>query len=141
MSVSARRGPERPGSGDSLFEASAFERSLNSRAPRRWMSWHRRALALAAVLGCLGLFGLARWLSDTPHIDAEWQAGPAGELILRGTRIPALLEHRGQVLTGVAQDFGPVQPVDALLLHRWPRWQVDDALRARQVAQHEAVAH
>lgn len=131
----------RPGSGgDSLFEASAFERSLNSRAPRRWMSWHRRALALAAVLGCLGLFGLARWLSDTPHIDAEWQAGPAGELVLQASRLPALAEHRGRVLRGLAQDFGPVQPVDALLLHRWPRWQVDDAVRARQVAQHEAVA-
>ena len=136
MSAPARSG----GSGDSLFEASAFERSLNSRAPRRWMSWHRRALALAAVLGCLGLFGLARWLSDTPHIDAEWQAGPTGELVLLSSRLPALAEHRGRVLRGLAQDFGPVQPVDALLLHRWPRWQVDDTVRARQVAQHEAVA-
>jgi len=141
MTASARPGPERAGGGDSLFEASAFERSLNSRAPRRWMSWHRRALAVAAVLGCLGLFSLARWLAATPHIDADWQAGPSGELILRSSRLPELADHRGRVLQGVAHDFGPVQAVDALLLHRWPRWQVNDTLRARQVAQHEAVAH
>lgn len=140
MSASARPAPERAGGGDSLFEASAFERSLNSGAPRRWMSWHRRALTLAALLGCLGLFGLARWLAATPHLDAEWQAGPTGELILQSSGLRALADHRGRALSGIAFDFGPVQPVDTLLLHRWPRWQVDDALRARQVAQHEAVA-
>ena len=137
----AAPGPERgAAASDSLFEASAFERSLKSRAPRRWMSWHRRALALAALLGCLGLFSLARWLATTPHIDAEWSAGPAGELLLQGSRVPALAAHTGRALRGLGLETGPQQPVDALLLHRWPRWQVDDALRARQVAQHEAVA-
>jgi len=141
MRASAAPGPERgSASGDSLFEASAFERSLSSRTPRRWMGWHRRALALAALLGCLGLFGLARWLATTPHIDGDWQAGPTGELILQGSRLPALAAHRGQALQGIAVEHGPMQPVDALLLHRWPRWQTDDAVRARQVAQHEAVA-
>ncbi len=141
MSAPAPAGPERGNSSsDSLFEASAFERSLSSRAPRRWMTWHRRALALAALLGCLGLFGLARWLATTPHVDAEWQAGPAGELVLQASRLPALAAHRGRVLQGLALDAGPVLQVDALLLHRWPRWQADDTVRARQVAQLEGVA-
>ncbi len=135
----AAAAPERA-SGDSIFEASAFERNISGGTPRRWMSWHRRALALAALLGCLGLFTLARWLAATPYIDAQWSAGPGGTLVLQASALPALDAMRGRVLTQVRVAGGQPLAVDALLLHRWPRWQVDDIQRARQVAQHEGLA-
>ncbi len=135
----AAAAPERP-SGDSTFEASSFERSIVSGEPRRWMRWHRRALALAALLGCLGLFTLARWLAAAPFIDAQWTAGPNGALVLQSSAQPGLDALRGRVLAQVLAPDAPPLAVDALLLHRWPRWQTDDALRARQVAQHEGLA-
>jgi signal transduction histidine kinase len=127
-------------SGDSFFEASAFERSLGPDEPRRRIGWRRRALVLATLLGCLAVFSLARWLALAPQIEGRWTAGSAGELVLLQSDLPALDAHRGAALLAIGAGAGPTLAVDALLLHRWPRWQVDDAVRARQVAQHEGLA-
>lgn len=132
-------GSERP-AGDSLFEASAFERRISGGAPRRWIGWHRRALVLAALVGCVALIALARWLAATPMLDARLGLGPAGELVLRDSPLPALADHRQHTVTAIAVPGGARLAVDALLLHRSPRWQAGDAQRDRQVAQHEAVA-
>ncbi len=96
--------------------------------------WRRQVLVLAAVLGCLTVFALARWLATTPHLDGEWIAGDNGSLQLRIDDAQTL-----QVAAIGAPGLAP-QPVDALLLHRSPRWQVVDAERLRQVQQHEALA-
>jgi len=126
--------------GDSTFEASTFERSIAAGTPRRWMRWHLRGLALTALLGCLSVFTLAGWLAAAPAIDAQWVAGTDGTLVLQSSKQPALDALRGQVLTQVLAPGLPPLDVDAGLLHRWPRWQVDDARRAHEVAQHEGLA-
>jgi signal transduction histidine kinase len=145
MSAAADPATRPPGApaergGDSIFEASAFERSLAGGVPSRWLGWRRRALALAALLGCLAVFVLARTLANGPALPGDWEAGPAGELVLKASPLPALQAHAGQALVAIGGLAGPPIAVDALLLHRWPRWQPDDALRARQLAQHEALA-
>ena len=144
----AGRPPDTPdrSAGDSLFEASAFERSLGSDAPRRWIGPRRRALVLAVLLSCVGMFSLARWLAAAPQLQANWAAGPGGELLLQHSPDPLLNAHRGRAVVGIVSATAgsatpaPPLPVDALLLHRWPRWQVDDGLRARQLVQHRSLA-
>lgn len=128
-------------SGDSNFDASGFERSLAPHDAGRWLGWRRRALVLAALLGCLGVFALAGWLAATPQLGGDWAASPSGALVLHGTRGDTALEaQRGQALLRVlARGFEPLA-LDASLLHRSPRWQVDDAQRRRQVALHEGLA-
>jgi len=132
--------PDTVAPGDSIFEASAFERALAPTGPQRFIGWRRRALVLAALLGCLGVFTLARWIAGTPYLDAEWAAGPRGELVLQSSPQPALAALRGRVLASVAVPGGVALPVDAELLHRSPRWQVDDGARERQVSRHDALA-
>jgi signal transduction histidine kinase len=127
------------GSSDFGFEASAFERGLGG-GPTLWIGWRRRALVLAALAGCLGLFGFAHWLAGTPYLDAEWAAGPGGRLVLLGSPLPALQAQRGQALVACGTPAGGVQPVDALLLNHSPRWQVSDAARASQTEQQGRVA-
>jgi len=145
---------------DSLFEASAFEHSTHAGGTA--FGWRRQALIVAAVLGCLVVFALARWLAATPQLGGEWLADPGGALAVRelpklsvspvspgspeSPELPELQDpaHAGasQPLTVVAIGLQGEAPlaVDVLLLHRWPRWQVDDTLRARQLDQHEALA-
>jgi signal transduction histidine kinase len=131
--------PERAGA-DSAFEASTFERSLGGGHRTRWIGWRRRALVLAALAGCLSMFWLARWLAATPQIDARWTAGANGSLVLQASPLPALQAHAGRTLQAIAAAGSAPLPVDALLLHHSPRWQIDDAARTRQVAMQEQLA-
>ncbi len=145
MSAASAAGARRPQrerrrAADSAFEASAFERSLGGGSSMRWIGWRRRILALLALLGCLGVFALARWLAATPELDARWAAGPHGELVLRGSPDPALQALRGHALVAIGAPGLPESPASALLLHRSPRWQPDDALRREQLAQQRALA-
>jgi signal transduction histidine kinase len=129
------------GDGDSGFEVSAFEHSLGRRSRHsRWPGWRRRALVLAALLGCIGILTLARWIAATPFVDAQWSAGGDGSLILEGSPLPALQALRGRTVVAIGGSGGSPMPVDAVLLHRSPRWQVNDAARERQLAQHEGLA-
>lgn len=129
------------GDGDSGFEASTFERSLSRRSRHsRWPGWRRRALVLVALLGCIGVLALARWIATTAFVDAQWSGGGDGSLILEGSPLPALQALRGRSVVAIGGSGGPPVPVDAVLLHRSPRWQPDDAARARQLVQHEALA-
>ena len=129
------------GDDDSGFEASALERSLARRSRHsRWLGWRRRALVLAVLLGCIGVLALARWVAATPFVDAQWSGDDDGRLILEGSTVPALQAMRGRAVVAIGGSGGPPMPVDAALLHRSPRWQVDDAARARQLVQHEGLA-
>jgi len=129
---------ERPGA-DSAFEASAFDNSLGRDNPTRWIGWRRRAMVLAALLGCLAVFGLARLVSTTPNVNASWRAGQQGELILAASQQSELNAHSGQTVVAVRSAIGEVA-VNALALHRAARWQVSDAARAAQLAQQQALA-
>jgi len=135
----ASRAPE-DRSGDTRFEPSAYEGSMDSDGPQRWGGWRRPALALAVLLGCVAVFALARWLAATPQLDGSWEAGPSGQLVLKSHPLPALDVHRGSTVRAIGAPGMAAQPVDALLLHHWPRWQVDEDQRARQVAQNEHLA-
>ncbi len=104
------------------------------------MRWHRRGLGLAALLGCLALFTLARWLAATPHLQGVWSAGRAGELLMAEPPSETLAARRGQAVVAISDGAAAPLPVDARLLHRWPRWQPDDPLRATQQTQLEGLA-
>ncbi len=130
--------PSRPGPGDSAFDASAFEAGPDPDRPSTWIGWRRRALVVAALLGCLAAFSLARWLAAAPQLDSAWQAGPGGQLVLAHSALPALQVHQGQALQAIQANDGPVTPIDARILHRALRWQPDEVARAAQVAQQQA---
>lgn len=127
-------------SAESTFGSSTLE----TQAGRHWapalIGWRRRALVAAALLGCLGVFALARWLAGTPHLDVRFSSDAAGVLALQSSSLPALQGHQGRALMALSDAQGRPQPVDALLMHRSPRWQVQDAARARQIAMHELLA-
>ena len=125
---------------DSSFGASAFERSLDRHLPMRWMGWRLRLLVLAVLLGCLGCFSLVRWLADSAALDASFQAGPDGRLLLQSTPLPALRGEIGQALLSLQAPGRTAVALDALALQRSPRWQVDDRRRALQVVQQEQLS-
>ncbi len=126
------------GLGESAFDSSAFEAGLGPERPGTWIGWRRRALVLAALLGCLAAFSLARWLAAEPHLDAAWQAGAQGQLVLSGSSLPALQGHHGAALQSIRAQAGSASAIDARILHRAPRWQPDDPARAAQIGQQRA---
>jgi signal transduction histidine kinase len=130
----------RAATGESTFGPSAFERSLDHRLPTRWIGWRLRLLVLSALLGCLAVFSLMRWLAASPMLDAAFQAGPQGQLTLVGSSLPDLEAHIGRPLVAVVGADGRRVAVDALALQRSPRWQVDDNRRVQQVRQQEGLA-
>jgi signal transduction histidine kinase len=97
----------------------------------RWMGWRLRLLVGAALLGCLGLFVLARWAGELPTLATQWRAGAAGGVEIAATDAPALLALRGVRLTEMSAGGVRVPLPDALVLHRSGRWVVDDVERER----------
>jgi signal transduction histidine kinase len=125
---------------DSSFETRAFERTLGTPLePARWMGTRLRLLVVVALVGCLSLFLWIRTLAQAPHVDAIWTSNGQGDLVLSSTTDPRLRGFEGKALRGVELD-GQLQPLDALLLQRSPRWIVDDAERDRLVAQWDRYA-
>ena len=127
-------------SAESAFGTSTIEQGRASRAAPQLIGWRRRALVAAALLGCLGIFGLTRWLAGTPQLEGQWSSGAQGALVLQGSPLPALQALQGRTLLAIGDAQGRPQAVDALLLHRSPRWQVQDDARQRQIAQQELLA-
>src|SRR5512137_853971 len=99
---------------DSAFNASAFDRALDQRLPTRWIGWRLRLLVVAALIGCVGLFALMRWLAASPALDAVFQASPQGPLKLIGSPAPALNAFAGRGLSAVVGTDGVAVPLDAL---------------------------
>ena len=130
--------PALPRGEDSTLEASNFEVSAQSSAPT--IGWRRRALVAVALLACLGLFAFMRGLAAAPHLDARWSRNAQGDLVLQSSALAALQGMHGRTLLAIADAAGPSHAVNGLLLHRSPRWQVDDDARAQQVAQHELLS-
>jgi len=92
----------------------------------------RSDLLAVALLGGLCLLALVRVLAGSPYLDARWRAeGLALELV--SSPLPALKGLAGSRLKQIDGRDGTSIAADADLLHRSPRWSVDDARRARQV--------
>jgi signal transduction histidine kinase len=125
---------------DPALAASAFDRTLDRRLPRRWLGWRLRLLVVAALIGCLGMLALVRWLAASPALAATLQASPQGTLTLIGSPLPQLDAAAGRTLLAVTGGNGVTVAVDTLALQRSPRWQTDDAQRERQTHQQEALA-
>ncbi len=106
--------------------------------PRR-LGWRLRVLAVAALLGCLGLALLVRAVVDMPHVEARWRATPDGAARLASSPLPALVPHAGRTLSAVAGSTSAPAALDALALLPSARWLTDDDARRRHAAQHAAL--
>ncbi len=125
---------------DSVLESSFGERlALRGDSMSRWMGWRLRALVVFALIGCLGLFVLARELAMLPRVDASWRATAENRIQLVRTSDPALEPLVGQVLVAVQADGRSVELRDALTLWGSARWVVNDEARARHHLLHDAL--
>jgi signal transduction histidine kinase len=97
----------------------------------RWMGWRLRLLVGAALLGCLGLFGLARWAGELPTLGTQWRAATGGGVEIAASEAPALQAFRGTRITELSSGKLRIPLADALVLHRSGRWVVDDVERER----------
>ncbi len=129
-----------PAAAESALETSALERSLGIEAPKRWMGWRQCSLVLAALATCMLLFVVARWLAQAPQIDAQWRLGAEGRVVLNSSPLPALQGLQGQAVVGMWAVDGTALEAQALLAQTAPRWQVDDAARARQATTQQRLA-
>jgi len=94
----------------------------------------REALLFAAVLA-VALLGLSFGLAQQRYIDARWRQEPPAAVQLLSSPLPALREFQGARLQRVGDAAGHSIDVDAGLLHRSARWNVDDAQRRGQLEQ------
>ena len=126
---------------DSGLDSSLFDRGVGV-PPHlsRWMGWRLRLLVTAALLGCVALFGLARWLAEPLHVDAAWRADAKGRPELVATDHAELTPFLGQALVGVSAGSAPMIETRALALHRSSRWIIDDAQRAVTQSLQERLA-
>ncbi len=124
-----------------------------TQAAARWMGWRLRLLVAAALVGCVGLFLVVRWLADGVHLDASWRSDGKGRLELVTSADPELKPFSGQVLVGLvglenydapsggaAYRAGEVIETSALALQRSARWIIDDAQRERVQGLQAALA-
>lgn len=96
-------------------------------------------LAACALLGAAALLALAQALAALPGIDARWQLGPAGEIVLASSDHPALAPLRGRRLLAM-ESAGRVLPADAAWLRAAPRWNADETARRTQVQARRALS-
>jgi signal transduction histidine kinase len=132
--------PALTGSAESTFDSGLLDRSLgHERYLSRWMGWRLRLLVGAALMGCLGVFFLARWLGEPPYIDGSWRAAEGGQLELRGSNDPLLEPHVGQALTRLVGGEVTVDMTDVPTLQRSSRWLISDIERAGHRRLHERI--
>ena len=95
------------------------------------MGWRLRLLVGAALLGCGGLFLLARWLAEPEQLVANWQVGAGGRIELGVDPGGALAPHSGKTLAALSAAERRVELTDALVLQRSARWMIEDEARDR----------
>jgi signal transduction histidine kinase len=97
--------------------------------------WRMRLLAIAALIGCVGLFGLVRHLALSPALMLQWQAKANDTIELVDSAHSSLRVHLGKNITYLAAPA----PMDVLLelrasdLQSSTRWILDDASRKRVI--------
>lgn len=97
------------------------------------IAWRRQALLLAAVVGCLTVFLLARVMANNPHLPAEWRHNANGRLELMSSPLAELQPLLGSELAGVVGPDGQVQALPSLALSHSARWIADDLTRAELI--------
>lgn len=123
------------------LDSGLIDRSFGGDEPlSRWMGWRLRLLVVAALLGCVAVLLLARWLAESPVVDATWKASSQGQLQLVSSADPTLKLHEGRALIGVIGAGNSMAVVDALTLRRSSRWISDDIERERHRAMHEQLS-
>jgi signal transduction histidine kinase len=126
---------------ESAFDSGLLDRSFaRDRGLSRWMGWRLRLLVGAALLGCMGLFFLARWLGDPPHIEASWRPNAHAQLELASSNDPLLKPHVGRALIGIVGGDVSIAVADVLTLQRSSRWLIADNDRDRHRAMHEQIS-
>ncbi len=100
----------------------------------------RRELLLLGLIGCLGLFVLLRAVAMQPYIDAVWRVENGSAMALASSPLPPLLGLAGARLQRIDAADGRTLRAGADLLHRSPRWSIDDTRRAQQVEDQRQLA-
>ena len=103
------------------------------------IGWRRRVLLLAAVLGSLSIFLLARALANEAHLAADWRALSGGRLQLSGSPQPELKPHIDKDLLAIAGPDGVFVEFDVLDMTHSSRWMADLDMR-RHLDQSRLVA-
>jgi signal transduction histidine kinase len=111
-----------------------------ARGPRALVGWRRQGLVAVAVLACLLLLLWARQAAQQPHLAIGLTATPDGQLLLGPSPWPELQPLQGQRLLAVGVPGAAPVAVDEALLHRNPRWQINDAERTHTLTQQAALA-
>lgn len=96
------------------------------------------AFAIALLCGVAALIATAWQLAGQPQVDLRRLEGAQGgaALALAGAPLPGA----GRELAAIRGAAGDTTPVDALILHRSPRWIASDAERDRHAALHAAAS-
>jgi signal transduction histidine kinase len=97
------------------------------------IGWRRHLLLLVAVMGCMAVFLLARWLANQPHIPAEWRHGARGQLELASSSLPQLAPFLGAELKGIKMPNGQLSAPTSLATSESARWIADDHRRNAQL--------
>jgi len=116
----------------------ALPSGLATATPR--IGWRRHVLLLAAIVGCLTVFLLARSMANHPHVPAEWRQGNDDRLELVFSPLPALKEHMGKELLAVGGAGVEPVPFNSLALTHSSRWISDPVLRQQLLKARLSVA-
>jgi signal transduction histidine kinase len=106
----------------------------------RWIGWRLRLLVVAALIGCLSLALLVRWLGDWPDLPGQWRANSAGQLELESTHNETLKPMVGRALLSINGPEFNVYELDASVLMRSARWLTDNATRHQLNIVHTQIA-
>lgn len=93
------------------------------------IGWRRRVLLLAAVLGSLGIFLLARMLANEPHLAADWRPLDGGQLQLASSPLVELKPFIDKPLMGILGPDGQFSAYDVLDMTHTSRWMSDQDMR------------
>ena len=96
-------------------------------------------MALVAAVALLALLALVRGLAQDPYIDATWRA-EGREVEFVSSPLPSLAGLAGMRLARIVGSDGRTLDANAALLHRSPRWSVDDASRQQQAGMRQQLS-
>jgi hypothetical protein len=102
------------------------------------MGWRMRILVVLALLGCVALFSILRWLAASPTIPGQWKQSATAQQVLTASDNPALQAQMGQTLHGI-RGIGDQHTVVITPVLRSARWTPSDDARAQATAQARAL--
>ena len=126
----------------------SVEPPIDAAAPpdARLARWRNRPrwLAIAALIGCVGLILFANGLADAPQLGGRWHLAAAGQIQWTPGTLPEAIRQRA------GTPFIPVVAIvaaedrldlgDRIVLQRSARWIIDDSKRERHQQMHMRMA-